>query len=134
MSGRDESSTSPLSGLRVLVAEDQFLIALSIERALAQAGCEIVGPVGRAGDAADIARTEALDGAILDLDLAGETAAPVAQQLLNEGVPVVFATAARAEELPPRLRGLPRVEKPFELGSLVALAAAAFRRQRTSPA
>lgn len=43
---------------------------------------------------------------------------------------MVFATAARADELPQRLRGLPRIEKPFELGGLLAVAAEAFGRSR----
>jgi DNA-binding response OmpR family regulator len=136
MRRRPDASPSrrSLAGLRVLVAEDEFLIALSIEDALARAGCEVVGPVARADQARQIASRTRLDGAILDVDLAGETAEPVARQLLHEGVPVVFATAARADELSPLLRGMPRLEKPYELDSLIAVAAEAFTRSRASQA
>jgi len=84
--------------------------------------------VSRAGRAAEIARGAPLDGAILDLDLGGEQATPVASQLLREGAPIVLATAARADELPARFRRLPRIEKPYELRGLLAVVAEVLGR------
>ena len=119
-----------LRGLRILVVEDEFLVALTIERALLAAGCEVVGPFGRLSQAAHAADDGELDGAILDVNLHGETVAPVADRLVQDGVPVLFATAASARELPPRLRLLPRLGKPVDLRSLLATAARLFNGPR----
>jgi DNA-binding response OmpR family regulator len=123
-----------LAGLRVLVVEDEFLVAVAIERALAAAGCEVVGPVGRLSEAAQAARLGDLDGAILDVHLHGETVSPVAERLTRDGVPVLFATAASDRELPAELRKLPRLGKPVEVGRLVAAAARLFKAPRAHPA
>ncbi len=123
-----------LTGFRILVVEDEFLVALTIERALEEAGCEVVGPVGRLGEADEAARAGALDGAILDVHLHGETVSSVAERLVRAGVPVVFATAARDLELSPELRKLPRLDKPLDIRRLIETAARVFRGARMRPA
>lgn len=126
----DGAEDADLSGLRVPVVEDEFLVALAIEGALIAAGCEVVGPVGRLSEAEQAAGAPDLDGAILDVNLHGETITPVAERLARFGVPVLFATAACERDLPPGLRKLPRLRKPVELGGLVAAAARLFRAPR----
>jgi DNA-binding response OmpR family regulator len=123
-----------LRGFRILVVEDEFLVALMIERALEAAGCQVVGPVGRLGEAVEAARAGPLDGAILDIHLHGETVSLVAERLLRAGVPVLFATAADARELSPELRELPCMHKPIDMDRLVALAARVFKGARAQPA
>lgn len=135
MNGTSERAGPPaddvdLKGLRVLVVEDEFILALSIERALADAGCEVVGPVGRVSEAAQAAQDCPLDGAILDVHLHGETVSPVADRLVRSGVPVLFTTAAAERDLPPELRRLPRLRKPVDLHRLLAAATRAFRPRR----
>lgn len=122
-----------LTGLRVLVVEDEYFVALSLERALEAAGCQVVGPFGWLDQAAQAARAPGLDGAILDVHLHGESVSPVADQLVRAGVPVLFATAAAEDDLPPGLRELPRLGKPIELSRLLAAAARAFNGPRAEP-
>ena len=62
---------APLADLRILVVEDEVLIAVEIEERLQRLGCEIVGPVGRLESALELARSTALDGAVLDVNVKG---------------------------------------------------------------
>ena len=130
----ERPESGDLTGLRVLVVEDEYFIALSIERALEAAGCHVVGPFGWLDQAAQAARASGLDGAILDVHLHGESISPVADRLVRAGVPVLFATGAGEDDLPPRLRELPRFGKPIELPRLLAAAARAFNAPRAEPA
>jgi hypothetical protein len=109
-------------------------VALSIEHALADAGCEVVGPFGRLSEAAQAARGADLDGAILDVRLHDEMVSPVADSLVRAGVPVLFATAANENELPPRLSKLPRLNKPVDTTRLLAAAARLFKAPRAQTA
>lgn len=133
----DERPTDPavrrsaaLGGLRILVVEDEFVLALAFEQALEAAGCEVVGPVGHLRQAEAAARESRLDGAILDFKLHGERASTVAEALLRAGVPVVFATASSEGELPLTLRDVPRLQKPFSLQHLLDIASETFGRPR----
>lgn len=82
----------PLSGRRILVVEDEYLIAIEIERWLQEAGAEVAGPVPDAERALALIETEALDAAVLDVHLNGEPAYVIADRLTACGVPYLFAT------------------------------------------
>jgi CheY-like chemotaxis protein len=105
--------TSDLSGLRILVLEDTLLVAELIAYELEELGCQTVGPVPRVAQAMTLARTEPLDGALLDINLAGEYCFPVAEILAERGVPFVFVTGYGDSALPPAYRAVPRLTKPF---------------------
>jgi DNA-binding response OmpR family regulator len=77
-----------LNGLRILVVEDTFLVADSISSALQLRGCLVVGPVPRVQPALELARTEVIEGAILDVNLAGELSFPVADALIERHIPL----------------------------------------------
>jgi DNA-binding response OmpR family regulator len=81
---------------RVLIVEDEALVAMLIEDGLSDAGAEIVGSVGTVSEALQIiervTHSGGLDAAVLDLNLAGESVTPVADQLAALGVPFLFAT------------------------------------------
>ena len=98
---------------RVLLVEDEFFVALTVEDVLQSLGCTIVGPVPNLAGALQAARTEPLSGAVLDVNLNGEKVYPAADELLARGIPFVFATGYGAADLPERFRSLPRVQKPF---------------------
>ena len=121
---------SPLADLRILVVEDEVFIALEIEERLQRLGCEIVGPVGRLERALELARSTALDGALLDVNVKGGLVYPVAEELLAREVPVVFSTGYAPNTLPPVFRGLPCLRKPFGVGQLETVAQEAFARTR----
>jgi CheY-like chemotaxis protein len=117
-----------LSGLKVLVVEDVLLVAEVISDGLEQGGCEIVGPVARLEPGLELARAAPLDGAVLDLNLAGRSSLPIAEALEDRGIPFFFVTGYDPwTALPPEYRSVPRLAKPFHISSLVRLAAQYFR-------
>jgi CheY-like chemotaxis protein len=110
-----------LTGLRVLLVEDQMIVAMEIESLLHGFGCAVVGPVATLEPALQLAREAALDAAVLDVNLDGETVGPVAEALQARGIPVVLSTGYGAATLPEDLRGLPLLEKPFTRTELETL-------------
>ena len=81
-----------LKGKRILVVEDEALIAVMVEDMLAELGSEVVGPAATIEQALVLARSGALDGAVLDVNVRGERIDPVADALAARGVPMLFAT------------------------------------------
>ena len=126
------SSTHQLSGLRLLVVEDTFLVADLIVEQLLECGCEVVGPAARLPKALALAEQEALDGALLDVNLAGEYSFPVASALAARGVPFIFLTGYGQSVIPEAFRAAPRLAKPFDMDDLVRGLTMAFA-PRASP-
>jgi CheY-like chemotaxis protein len=111
-----------LHGKRLLLVEDDYMIATDLARALAEEGAAVVGPAGSVADAlALIAGGAALDGAVLDINLGREPAYPVAAALRERGVPFVFATGYDAWIIPEPFRDVPRCEKPVDMRTLARL-------------
>jgi two-component SAPR family response regulator len=81
-----------LRGKRVLVVEDEALIAVMVEDMLLEMGSEVVGPAVTIEGALALARQETLDAAVLDVNVRGERIDPVAEALMARGVPMLFAT------------------------------------------
>lgn len=102
-----------VAGFRVLVVEDEMLIALEIEESLRSLGCVVVGPVGKLDAALRLAREEELDAAILDVTIRGGDVFPVAEELLARGIPFVLASGYGDWALPAPFRDRPRLTKPF---------------------
>lgn len=116
-----------LKGLRILVVEDNFLVAEMTREILEDCGCEIVGPVARLGDALQVAASAPLDGALLDVNLAGEFCFPVATLLQERGVPFMFTTGyGDGTVVPSAFRDVPRLRTPFDLGEVIAAATRHF--------
>ena len=101
------------AGLRILVVEDTLVVADEIQHLLRKEGCEVVGPVSTLDDALRSARDEQIDGALLDINLHGKPAYPVADTLITRQIPVVFITGYSSRSMPEPYRGLPCLEKPF---------------------
>lgn len=116
-----------LHGLRVLVVEDTFLIADLIVETLREQGCSVVGPAARLQQGLALVEGQPLDGALLDVNLAGELCYPIADALAHRGVPFVFLSGYGDAGIPPEYRQVPRLTKPFTLAELVALAGRHFR-------
>ncbi|WP_029936383.1 response regulator [Sphingomonas sp. UNC305MFCol5.2] len=102
---------SGYGALRVLVVEDEPVVAMCLEDILAGLGCETVGPVGRLADGLALAESETLGAAILDINLGGERSTPIAEALRLRGVPFVFASGYGT--LPEGFETLPLIEKPY---------------------
>ena len=106
--------TQPLSGRRVLVVEDESLVAMLLETILEDMECIPVGPASNIDDGETLARDTAdLDAALLDVNVAGRQVFPVAEVLKARGVPFVFSTGYGEGGLPEEWRGQPTLQKPF---------------------
>ena len=108
-----------LRGLRVLVVEDEFLLAIAVEENLRAAGCVVVGPIGALGPAIAAARTETFAAAVIDMNLNGTMAYSLADQLAERGIPFLLLTGFDRADLPERLRTAPRITKPYDPMALV---------------
>jgi CheY-like chemotaxis protein len=107
-----------LSGLKVLIVEDESLVSMLIEDALADLGCRVVGVASGVDEALDKAATLPLDAAILDVNLHGKQTAAVAEILKRRGVPFLFATGYGVGGLPDGFRNTPFLQKPFHEADL----------------
>ena len=106
--------TRALQGRRVLVIEDESLVAMLLETILDDMGCAVVGPESNIDDGLVAATTVAsLDAALLDVNVAGREVFPVAEALKARGVPFVFSTGYGEAGLPEHWRGNPTIQKPF---------------------
>ncbi len=115
-----DANMSKLAGRRILIVEDEALVAMLVEDALLDAGAEVVGPVATVAEAMSLLDTAAPDAAVLDLNLAGETSTPVADVLASRGVPFVVATGYGAEGLPPGHASVPVLAKPYDPDELTS--------------
>lgn len=103
-----------MSDLRVLVVEDEMLVAMMIEDMLIELGFEIVGPATRLQRALHLAHEESFDFAVLDVNLANERSFPVAMVLRERGIPFVFATGYGSPGLTDGFRDTVTLQKPFQ--------------------
>ncbi len=112
-------TTSALEGLRVLVVEDEFLIAMSLEEDLRAAGCHVIGPVSDLVAAMTAASAEKFDIALLDVNLRGEKVFAVADDLRARGIAFMLLSGYGKMDLPDRFHDAPRLAKPYDPGSLL---------------
>ena len=116
----DAGEPSPLRGRRILIVEDEMLIAMEIEDLLRRQGCIVLGPAPDARRAMALLDRERPDAVLLDLNLKGEPATPVAAALSARGLPFVLVTGyGKARSREPALRDAPRVDKPVDPQALV---------------
>jgi DNA-binding response OmpR family regulator len=106
------------AGYRILVVEDEMLIAMDIATALEELGCEVIGPASTLETALQLARDTALDAAILDVTIRGGKSYPVAYELLGQDIPFVLASGYGNWAIPEALRDCPRLTKPFTTAEL----------------
>ncbi len=99
---------------RILVVEDEFLIAMELDFMLKTAGYQVLGPVPDVGAALGLLRAERPDAAVLDVNLAGEWVTPVAEVLRAMSVPFVLSSGYGVADLhvEPVLRDAINVGKP----------------------
>jgi CheY-like chemotaxis protein len=117
------SSSQPVArdaaGLRVLLVEDEIMIALLVEEILAEFGHTVVGPASRVDRALELVASEAIDVAILDVNIDDKDVYPVAEALAARGIPFMFVSGYGT--LPERFRDRPRLTKPFRQRALLEL-------------
>jgi DNA-binding response OmpR family regulator len=103
---------------RVLVVEDEAMIAMLVEDMILDFGSEVVGPATQMDEALRLARQGELDAAILDINVGGAVVFPVAEVLRERGIPFIFATGYGATGLPPRFLNSATLPKPFNYENL----------------
>jgi CheY-like chemotaxis protein len=116
------------AGFRMLVVEDEALIGMLIEDFLSDLGftvVEVAGTLARGLEVATAAERP-IDGAILDVNLGMEKVFPIADVLVDRGIPFVFATGYGVQGLVPRYAGYPVIAKPFRLEPFRQFLLAAF--------
>jgi DNA-binding response OmpR family regulator len=115
-----------LLGKRVLIIEDELLIALMIEDVLLDCGCSMVGPCASVAVALNAARTERFDLAVLDVNLDGEMVYPVAELLAERHIPFLFLSGYGDQAIPQDHADWKVCAKPFRIGDLTAMMSAAL--------
>jgi CheY-like chemotaxis protein len=103
---------------RILVVEDEPMIRMLLEDMLDELGYTVAAGAARLDEALAAAATADVDVAILDVDLNGQSSAPVADKLSARGVPFVFSTGYSEQSLPPSHRNRPMVRKPYQMDGL----------------
>lgn len=102
-----------LAGRRVLIVEDEALVAMLLETILEDMGCTPAGPAATVEEGLRLAAGGEVDAALLDVNVAGRQVFPVAEALRERGVPFVFSTGYGEGGLPDEWRGQPTLQKPF---------------------
>lgn len=97
--------------MRILVVEDEIVVALFLEDVLAELGYQVAGVVGHLDDA--MVRDIDYDAAVLDVHLNGKSVFDFADRLARNGTPFVFATGYGERGVPERFAGRPVLQKPF---------------------
>jgi PAS domain S-box-containing protein len=105
----------------ILLVEDEVLVGLMMRDALEESGIQVLGPYGNVSEALAAARSGAIAGAVLDVNLNGEMVYPVAEFLAEEEVPFVFVTGYGRETIDARFRNAPVLRKPVDQEQLKAL-------------
>src|SRR6478735_1170799 len=109
-----------LAGKRILVVEDEFMVAELLVQILEQCGAEVVGPASSLDTGLTIARSDdRLDFAVLDINLRGNPSYPIADVLCEHAVPFLFVTGYDSSVIPDRYGEIPRCEKPVPGTALI---------------
>ena len=107
--------------LRLLIVEDEMLVAMLVEDMIRDSGWEVAGPAMNLALALELARTADIDGAVLDLNLGGDVRSlPVAAVLRERGIPFIFATGYGSSDDTNDYKDVPVVRKPFSSRQLIS--------------
>jgi CheY-like chemotaxis protein len=113
-----------LAGKRVLIVEDESLVAFLIEEYLADVACVTLGPFGSVTDGLEAVANQAFDLAVLDINLNGERSYPIAEALTQRGIPFLFLSGYGDAGIPPGHDDWKVCTKPFRGEDLTVMLAA----------
>ncbi len=122
-------SADILANRRILLAEDEGLIALDVEAMLQEFGCQVVGPLSDLEDILLAIQAQHLDGALLDVNLRGRQVFDILPEFISRNIPVVLTSGYDDASLfPHAFRELPRISKPFDQTTLHRVCASTMGR------
>ncbi|RYF41144.1 MAG: response regulator [Cytophagaceae bacterium] len=127
--GRTEHPLLPLAGKKVLVVEDEVIIAMMIQYALQDEGADVIGPAFTVQQALDLLEQNIPDVATLDLNLAGEMATKVVSALDKLNIPILLASAYGEHAIVPLPAALGVVRKPYSTESFIAAVIAVLAKR-----
>jgi CheY-like chemotaxis protein len=109
-----DSAAGLFRGLKILVVEDDFIVAFDMQSMLEEQGAEVLGPASSLQEARAVLASETPSAAVLDVNLNGEYVFPLAEDLRLRGIPFLFATAYADDDrlFPPTTKNVPRLAKP----------------------
>ena len=110
-------------GKRLLIVEDEFVIALDLQHLLEAAGHEVVGLAASVADALRLIEDATIDGAVLDINLRGDRVTEVADLLARKSVPFVFVSGYGSSGCPSGHERVPVLAKPYNEGELLGIVA-----------
>jgi PAS domain S-box-containing protein len=119
--GADDRPALPIrldTGNRVLLVEDEILVAMMMRDILSELGLSVIGPFSRLSEAMVAAVHEEIDAGIIDINLGGEFVYPVADVLIARGIPFVFVTGYGVESVESRFGAVPVIKKPVQRQTL----------------
>ncbi len=108
-----------LAGKNILVVEDEYFIASDLKRAIGAASATVIGPVSTLDGGLAAAASDAIDAAVLDVNLSGALSYPIADRLTERNVPFVFVTGYDGWAMPATYRDVLRLAKPFPPGAVL---------------
>jgi CheY-like chemotaxis protein len=105
---------------RILVVEDEYLLAAALRSKLQDLGAVVLGPASNLDDALALIRSEtSINGAVLDINLSGKKVFPAADLLMAQGIPFVFTTGYDDSVIPDPYGNAPNLQKPFDIAKIV---------------
>ena len=119
---------------RILIVEDEPLIAMMLEEWLTELSHTPVGPTGSVKKALAVVDQGGFDAAILDVNLAGQRCEPVATALAALGLPFAFATGDSISSLDPRFADRPSLSKPYDFKAVSQVVALLLTAAAAAPA
>ena len=109
-----------LQGARILIVEDEFLLAMDLSDRLRREGCEVIGPASRESKALAVLERDRPDAVVLDLNLDGKLPVNLAETLVARQIPYVIVTGYGKRQFDsPALQGAPRLDKPVKTKELL---------------
>jgi CheY-like chemotaxis protein len=125
----NEDNNEHLRGRRVLVVEDEYLLATDLAEHFQDLGVKVIGPAATLGDAIALVEANEIEGAVLDINIRGERVYPVADLLIERQVPFVFTSGYSCELEPDAYASIPRCIKPTKFAEVAHMLALQMSRR-----
>jgi CheY-like chemotaxis protein len=131
---RSSKASMMMDGKRILVVEDEFLVAEDLHFALKNTGARVLGPVGVIAEGLRLLDASPdVEGAVLDINLGGIMAYPIAEKLLDRNIPFIFTTAYDPEDVPERFCNIKFCQKPTTMTRIIRTLQDALEESPANP-